>query len=120
MLKSLSFDVEVFPSTETFLRSQVISKTDCLILGVGMSGMSGLDPQRALLARRHDIPIIFITSCSDEEELHSQSMAVGPVVWLPMPFEEQSLLNAIDFALSAKSIKRNEREDLPEKRDSVM
>jgi FixJ family two-component response regulator len=48
LLKSLGYGVEVFSSADNFLSSKALAKTNCLILDVGMPGMSGLELQREL------------------------------------------------------------------------
>ena len=50
------------------------------------------------MRRRLEIPIIFITSCGEKDEI-SRIMAGGAVDCLTKPFSENSLLNAISLAL---------------------
>jgi FixJ family two-component response regulator len=99
LLKSLGRAVEVFSSAESFLSSESLAKTDCLILDVRMPGMSGPELQRDLLSHQHQLPIIFITAHGDEDVI-SRVMADGAVDCLLKPFSEDSLLNAINQALS--------------------
>jgi FixJ family two-component response regulator len=67
LLASIGFAVETFPSAEEFLNSEFITRTDCLILDVRMPGMTGPELQWELSARRHEIPIVFITSYGYED-----------------------------------------------------
>jgi FixJ family two-component response regulator len=99
LLKSLGHGTAVFSSAESFLGSEALEKTDCLILDVRMPGMSGPDLQRELIGRRQEIPIIFITAHGDDEVI-ARVMADGAVDCLLKPFNEDSLLKAIDLALS--------------------
>jgi FixJ family two-component response regulator len=99
LLKSLGHAVAVFSSAESFLSSEALANTDCLILDVRMPGMSGPGLQRELMSRRLRIPIIFITAHGDEDVV-SRVMADGAVDCLLKPFSEESLLNAIRLALS--------------------
>jgi FixJ family two-component response regulator len=100
LLKSLGYGVEVFSSAESFLGSDALPKTNCLILDVRMPGMSGPELQRRLMSHGQPIPIIFITAHGDEDVI-SQVMADGAVDCLLKPFTEDSLLNAISLSLSA-------------------
>jgi FixJ family two-component response regulator len=100
LLKSLGFGVKVFSSAESFLNSQVLAKTNCLILDVRMPGMSGPELQRELISQRFQIPIIFITAHGDEDVV-SRVMGDGAVDCLLKPFSEESLLKAIGLALAA-------------------
>jgi len=98
LLRSVRFGVEVFASAEEFLGSDRVRETDCLILDVRMSGMSGLELQRRLLASQPGIPIIFITAHGDEG-FRSQALKGGAVDYLLKPFSEEALLNAVQKAL---------------------
>ena len=98
LLKSLGYDTTVFSSAESFLSSEALAKTACLILDVRMPGMSGPELQRELISRRRNIPIIFITAHTDED-LVARVMADGAVDCLLKPFSEDSLLKAISRAL---------------------
>ncbi len=89
LLRSVRFGVEVFASAEEFLSSDRVRETDCLILDVRMSGMSGLELQRQLLASQPEIPIVFITAHGDEG-LRSQALKGGAVDYLLKPFSEGS------------------------------
>jgi FixJ family two-component response regulator len=98
LLKSLGHHTEVFSSAETFLGSEVLTKTDCLILDVRMPGMSGPELQRELINSQRIVPIIFVTAHGDESVI-SRVMADGAVDCLLKPFSEDSLLKAISQAL---------------------
>jgi FixJ family two-component response regulator len=99
LLKSLGHVVAVFSSAESFLSSEILAKTNCLILDVRMPGMSGPELQRELINQQEKLPIIFITAHGDEDVI-SRVMAEGAVDCLLKPFSEDSLLNAINLALS--------------------
>jgi len=99
LLRALRFAVEVFSSAESFLGSDALPKTKCLILDVSMPGMSGPELQRELMSRGEKIPIIFITSRADEDVV-SRVMADGAIACLIKPFTEDSLLQAINLSHS--------------------
>jgi FixJ family two-component response regulator len=101
LLRSVRFGVEAFASAEDFLSSDRATNTDCLILDVRMSGMSGLELQSRLVANHRDIPVVFITAHGDEE-LRSRALRAGAVDFLLKPFSEEALLNAVHTALGAK------------------
>src|SRR3954469_24996180 len=78
LLQYSGFDVETFPSAEDFLASAVVASTNCLILDIGLPGMSGPDLQVALRQRGAIIPIIFITAQGDKS-LRPRLVAAGAV-----------------------------------------
>jgi FixJ family two-component response regulator len=98
LIRSIGFRTLVFPSAEVFLSSNQARGVACLILDVRMSGMSGLDLQRQIIAANWQIPIIFVTSHADGEA-RARALDAGAVAFLYKPFHEDELLNAIDAAL---------------------
>src|SRR3954453_18909366 len=85
LLRELGFVVRAFSSAESFLASEALSQTRCLILDVAMPGMSGPDLQRELARRHWHIPIVFITAQGDDT-LRPRVMADGAVECLFKPF----------------------------------
>lgn len=99
LFKSLGYSVEVFASAESFLSSEALTRTDCLILDVRMPGMSGPKVQQELVRQRREIPIVFITAHGDADMI-SRLMADGAVDCLLKPFGEDCLLKAVSEALA--------------------
>jgi FixJ family two-component response regulator len=97
LLQDSGFDVETFPSAEAFLDSAVLAGTTCLILDVGLPGMSGPDLQQELKRRGSSIPTIFITAQGDKS-LRPRLVAAGAVAVLFKPFSDTALLDALDAA----------------------
>jgi two-component system response regulator FixJ len=64
LLSSLSVDVRVFDSAESYLNS-ASSKLDCLIADADLPGMSGLDLLRLLRSRGIDDPVILLGAAED-------------------------------------------------------
>lgn len=98
LIQSIGFQTRGFPSAEAFLSSSQARDAACLILDVRMPGMSGLDLQHQIVAANWRIPIIFITSHSDDVA-RARALDAGAVAFLYKPFHEEELLNAIDAAL---------------------
>ena len=70
----------------------------CLVLDIRMPGMSGLELQQLLVARRWLLPIVFITGHGDVE-LAVQAMKHGAFDFLEKPFKDQRLLDVVSAAL---------------------
>jgi FixJ family two-component response regulator len=98
MVRQFGFAAQAFSSAESFLASDCVDQTRCLILDVAMPGMSGPDLQRALASRRPKIPIVFITASGDNT-IRSRVLADGAVECLFKPFSETALLDAVNAAL---------------------
>jgi FixJ family two-component response regulator len=100
LLKEFGFEPRAFASAEEFLLSDDVNRTVCLILDIAMPNMSGLDLQRALQARGHKIPVIFITAQTDSA-VRTRAIQQGAVSVLQKPFNDTDLLTAIEAALRA-------------------
>jgi FixJ family two-component response regulator len=66
---------------------------------VRLPGLSGLELQQRLATGDLDMPIIFITGHGDIP-MSVQAMKAGAVDFLPKPFRDQDLLDAIHQALA--------------------
>jgi FixJ family two-component response regulator len=98
LLRECGFDVAAFACAEAFLASDDVGRTRCLIVDVVMPGMSGPALQEELARRGRAIPIVFI-SAQEDEALRRCALAAGAVAWLPKPFGETALLDAVHAAL---------------------
>ena len=101
MLDQFGFAVQAFASAEAFLASQALDKTACLILDVGLPGMSGPDLQQELKRRGDSMPIVFITAQGDAS-LRPRLIKAGAVDCLSKPFSDTALLTAITAALARR------------------
>lgn len=98
LLKEFGFAAHVFSSAEKFLESNDISETGCLILDIGMPGMTGPDLQRELKLLGRQIPIVFVTAQRDEP-MRLRLLNQGAVECLFKPFSDTELLRALKSAL---------------------
>jgi CheY-like chemotaxis protein len=98
LLRDSGFDVQVFASAEAFLESEAINETSCLILDVGLPGMSGPDLQLELTRRGPRIPIVFITAQGDKS-LRPRLISRGAAACLFKPFTDTALIDAVNAAL---------------------
>jgi len=98
LLREFGFAAQAFSSAAEFLASDYVGQTRCLILDVGMPGMSGPDLQRELTRRRQEIPTVFITAHKDETA-RPRVLDQGAVECLFKPFSDTALLEAVNAAL---------------------
>jgi FixJ family two-component response regulator len=101
LIRSFGFRGKAFPSADEFRKSNEREETACVILDIRMPGMSGIELQRLLTFRHHEIPVIFITACEDEG-VRTQAIREGATAFLIKPVSEECLLNAIQAALTRK------------------
>lgn len=98
LIQSVGFRVELFSSCQEFLVHKRAMAPACLVLDVRLKGLSGLELQRELTAADDPIPIIFITGHGDIP-MTVRAMKAGAIEFLPKPFRDQDLLDAIHQAI---------------------
>lgn len=101
LLQQVGFAVQAFASAEAFLDSDAALATSCLVLDVGLPGMSGPDLQRELGRRGRRVPIVFITAKGDKS-LQARLLAAGAVACLFKPFSDTALIEAVEAALGMR------------------
>ncbi len=108
LIESAGLRVQTFASAQEFLQLKRPNTPACLVLDVRLPGLSGLELQRKLSPARTRIPIIFITGHGDIP-MSVQAMKAGAVEFLPKPFRDDQLLEAIQQAIERdlKSLKIN-------------
>ena len=116
LIRSIGLQAQTFDSGRDFLSYERPDGAACLVLDVRLPGLSGLDLQRELAAAGEQIPIIFITGHGDIP-MTVRAMKAGAAEFLPKPFREQDLLDAIQQALAKDRQARQQRAELSTIRD---
>jgi len=98
LLQQVGFAVQAFASAEAFLTSDAAGATSCLVLDVGLPGMSGPDLQLEMVRRGRPVPIVFITAKGDKF-LTPRLLGAGAVACLFKPFNDTTLIDAVEAAL---------------------
>jgi FixJ family two-component response regulator len=98
LIRSVGLRVETFASAAEFLRQKPPTEPSCLVLDVGLPGLSGIDLQRELAAANRLYSIIFIIGQGDIPTT-VRAMKAGAVEFLTKPFRDEDLLDAIQQAL---------------------
>jgi RNA polymerase sigma factor (sigma-70 family) len=101
---------EAFDSAGAFLRTVSQDHRGCVVAGVRLPRVSGLDLQRELQQRDLALPIIFITAFG-EVATAVEAMRNGAFDFLQKPVEGQRLLNSIEraFVWEAKAAELRRR-----------
>ena len=113
LIKSVDLNVETFASAHDFLKRQPHNGPACLVLDMRMPGLSGLDLQDELVAAGRTLPIIFISG-HGSIPLSVRAMKAGAVDFIEKPFEDQSLLDAINQSLTKDRQAKLEQAELRE------
>lgn len=108
LMESVGLGARTYPAVQDFLKDGLPDAPSCLILDVRLPGQSGLELQQRLVSAGVDVPIIFITGHADVQ-MSVRAMKAGAVEFLPKPFREQDLLEAVHHAIEKSREHRRKR-----------
>jgi FixJ family two-component response regulator len=111
LFKSVGLDVEVFASVPDLLRKSLPSVPSCLVLDIRLPGQGGLDLQSALAKENNPIPIVFMTAHGDIP-MSVEAMKAGAIDFLPKPFRDQAMLDAVGRAIESDRRRREDEQAL--------
>ena len=105
LFRSVGLRAEVFASAAEFLRAKLADVPCCLVLDVRLPGLSGLDFQTELVKADIRVPIVFMTGHGDIP-MTVQAMKAGAIEFLPKPFRDQDMLDAVRLGLERDRARR--------------
>jgi two-component system, LuxR family, response regulator TtrR len=109
LLEASRYRVIGFDSAEKFLASFDPAAIAVAILDVRMPGMSGLELQEELIARKAMLPIIFITGHGDVP-MAVTTMKKGAVDFIEKPFDQAALKQLVERMLTQARAQASEFE----------
>jgi len=111
LFRSVGLQVRTFGSAQEFLQSGAPDGPSCLVLDVRLPGLSGLDFQAELAKANIHIPIVFMTGHGDIP-MTVRAMKAGAVEFLPKPFRDQDMLDAVQIGLEQDRNRRKSAGDI--------
>jgi FixJ family two-component response regulator len=96
---------ETFAGPAEFLKRKLPDAPACIVLDVRLPGISGLELQTELATGDIKIPIIFMTGHGDIP-MTVKAMKAGAFEFLPKPFRDQDMLDAVQLALKRDRTRR--------------
>jgi FixJ family two-component response regulator len=97
LLRVSGHTVRTFASAEELLSAFRPTEADCLVVDIYLGGMNGLDLRAELGMLGPVPPMVFITAHNDAKVA---AIRYEDVICLRKPFEEHTLLSAINQAVS--------------------
>lgn len=113
LFRSVGWQVRAFGSAQEFLDARRPDMAGCMVLDVRLPGLSGLDFQSQLAALGITLPVILMTGHGDIP-MSVRGMKAGAVDFLPKPFRDQDMLDAVAAAMEKDREARAEREAVSE------
>ena len=105
LLRSIGLPTKPFASVPEFLKWKLPEGPSCLVLDVRLPGLSGLDFQSELNKSNIQIPIVFMTGHGDIP-MTVRALKGGAVDFLPKPFRDQDMLDAVQAAIERDRTRR--------------
>lgn len=100
ILRQAGFEVACFASAEQFLEScDPVTPLGCVLLDVGLPGMSGLDLQARMNREGWPSPVVIMTAQADPR-IAAQALEAGAVAFLEKPVEPALLLARVARAVA--------------------
>lgn len=108
LFRSTGLETRQYGSAAAFMDAAPAPETPgCLVLDVRLPGMSGLDFQEKLEGVGVRLPVILMTGHGDIP-MTVRAMKAGAVDFLPKPFRDQEMLDAVSAALERDRARRGE------------
>jgi FixJ family two-component response regulator len=115
LLRSADYQTEQLQSASDFLDLPAYRGPSCVVVDVRMPKLNGIDFQQALIQRRREEQLIFITGHGDIP-MCARVMKAGAVDFLPKPFKSRELLNCVERALNRSAEQRSRAAEKDEAR----
>lgn len=98
LLESVGLQAQAYHQADAFLASlEQLDGPACAVLDLRMPGLSGIEVMERLVARRPDVPIIFLSAHGDVPSA-VRAMKLGAFDFLQKPFNPQQFLECINRA----------------------
>jgi len=98
LFPSVGLDVRTYTSVQEFLDAGLHDGPGCILLDVRLPGISGLDFQSRRDRFGVHLPIVLMTGHGDVP-MSVRAMKAGAVDFLPKPFREQDMIDAVMAAI---------------------
>ncbi len=105
LLRSVGLNARTYGSTQEFLGADNLDALGCIVLDIRLPGTNGLDFQEKLVALGIRLPVILMTGHGDIP-MSVRAMKAGAVDFLPKPFRDQDMIDAVTAAINRDRLQR--------------
>ncbi|WP_085028773.1 response regulator transcription factor [Ensifer aridi] len=110
LFRSVSLETRSYGAAREFIDAQRPDLPGCIVLDVRLPGINGLEFQAQLGDLGINLPVVLITGHGDIP-MTVRAMKAGAVDFLPKPFRDQDMLDAVSTAIN-RDRSRRAAEDL--------
>ena len=115
LFESVELDTQTYPTAGDFLAAKLADRPGCIVIDVRLPDMSGLDFQSRLAQMGVRLPVVMITGYGDIP-MSVRAMKHGAVDFLPKPFHDQDMLDAVMAAIERDRQRRANDSDVAKMR----
>ena len=105
LFESVGLDTRIYAAAGEFLAARLGDQAGCIVIDVRLPDMNGLDFQTQLIQLGVRLPVIMITGYGDIP-MSVRAMKRGAVDFLPKPFRDQDMLDAVMAAIERDRLRR--------------
>ncbi|MGJ5131963.1 MULTISPECIES: response regulator transcription factor [unclassified Bradyrhizobium] len=106
LLRSVWFNVRSYGTTQEFLKESPPEGPGCIVLDIRLPGINGLDFQEQLQEIGVRLPVVLMTGHGDIP-MSVRGMKAGAVDFLPKPFRDQDMIDAVTMAINRDLVRRS-------------
>src|SRR5688500_2335794 len=99
LFRSVSLETRSYGAAREFINAQRPDLPGCIVLDVRLPGINGLEFQAQLRELGINLPVVLITGHGDIP-MTVRAMKAGAVDFLPKPFRDQDMLDAVSTAIN--------------------
>ncbi len=111
LFESVGLDSRTYATAHDFLSAPVPDKPGCVVVDIRLPDMNGLDFQARLTQSGVGLPVVIMTGYGDVP-MSVQAMKRGAVDFLPKPFHDQDMLDAVMTAIERDRHRRDSEEEV--------
>lgn len=115
LFRSVGLETRFYASARDFIAAARVDRPGCLVLDVRLPGLSGLEFQSQLGELRISLPVVVMTGHGDIP-MSVKAMKAGAVDFLPKPFRDQDMLDAVATAIERDRGRREEEREIEDLR----
>src|SRR6201994_4069622 len=109
LLRSVGITSKTYSTPQEFLETNRLEAPGCIVLDIRLPGISGLDFQEQLAGLGIPLPIILMTGHGDIP-MSVRAMKAGAVDFLPKPFRDQDMIDAVTIAINRDRTQREKEQ----------
>jgi FixJ family two-component response regulator len=106
LLRSVGLTARTYGSVQDFLKADRLDGPGCIVLDVRLPGTNGLDFQEGLASLGIHLPVVLMTGHGDIP-MSVRAMKAGAVDFLPKPFRDQDMIDAVTAAVNRDRLQRD-------------